>query len=499
MFFSPWLTFRQAREALREGQPDEAQRLLMPYAAQGYRKAQRLVRQVAWAYLDRAERNLAAGLTDAAWTELLAAEALNTGEPRALPLRGELAGRGMAGVSAALRAGQPVPALRLVGVLRSRGVRDPRLTEVEDAARGWVAAAGQADRGDFAAARAGLAAAADALGADDGAAARQQCADLGPREEWYARRLPHLMAAAAHDEWRQVAEAADAVLAVAPEHKEVRTLRAKAWQALEPHARTRRALSPSQAGQLAVAGGIGAAAAQARDTDVYVGPRVSTPRPGSSGEFRLPPGAPLPPQFLLWVDGVGGYLVCLADRVAVGQATADTPPDIPLFAPIAGLHAELVRDAQGGYLIESARPTFVNGVPAARAVLRPNDRVTLGTCCQLLFHRPSPTSNTARLDLASGHRLPWAVNGILLMDQTLILGTGEQTHVRLPDHPADDESDAPPFRVILHRSQAGLALKCPGKFKVENRPAAGRADLPLPASIQTERFTFTLEPIGPRM
>jgi hypothetical protein len=502
LFFSPWLTFRQAREALRDGQPDEAQRLLMPYAAQGYRKAQRLVREVARAYLDRADRYRAAGETDAAWTELLAAEALNTGESRALPLRADLAGRGMAGVSAALRAGQPVQALRLVGVLRSRGVRDPRLTAVEDAAREWVGGATQANRGDFPTARAALTAAADALDAldpADGAAARQQCGDLGPREERYARSMPHLMAAAAHEEWRQVAEAADSVLAVAPEHREVRALRAKAWQALEPASRSGRGHAPDFVGLLTVAGGHGAAAEQSRDTDAYIGPRVPTPRSGSSGEFQLPPGAPLPPQFLLWVDGVGGYLVCLGDRVALGQATADTPSDIPIFAPIAGLHAELLRDAQGGTLIESSRPTFVNGVPAARAVLRPGDRITLGTCCQLVFNRPAATSNTARLDLTSGHRLPWAVNGILLMDQTLVLGTGEQTHVRLPDLPADDEGDATPFRAILHRTQAGLALKCPGKFRVENRPATDRADLPMPASIQTERFTFTLEPIGPRL
>ena len=497
MFFPPWLTLRQAREALDAGQPDEAQRLLLPFAAQGYRKAQRLVREVARAYLDRAERNLRADQVDAAWAELLAAEALNTGEPRALPLRATLTRHGLNGVSTALEVGQPLQALRLAGALRERLVRDPQLEQFEDVARSWVLAAEQADRGEFAAARANLDAAAAGLAAPRDDAAGRQRLEFAAREERFARSMPHLMAAAAHGEWRQVVEAADAVLAAAPGHREARNLRASAWRELEPSSRQARA---EPLAILTVADGIGRASRPSwqADTGAYVGPRVAAPRPGSSGEFRLPPGAPLPTRFLLWVDGVGGYLVCLGDRVTLGQATADAPPDVPLFAPIAGLHAEILRDAQGGYLLESARETTVNGVPVTRGVLRPGDRVTLGASCQLAFHRPAAVSNTARLELASGHRLPWAVNEVLLMDQTLILGTGEQAHVRLPDdHDADGA--APPYRLVLHRTPGGLALKCPGKFRVEGRPEADRAALPLPASVQTDRVTFTLEPLGPRL
>ena len=494
MFFSPWLTLRQAREALQAGQPDEAQRLVLPFAVQGYRKAQRLVREVARAYLDRAERNLRADQVDAAWSELLAAEALNTGEPRALALRGTLTRYGLNGVVTSLEVGQPLQALRLVGVLRERAVRDPQLNAWEDVARGWVLAAEQANRGDFGAAKSNLAAAAAGLTPPRDAAVAQQRLDLAGREERFARAMPHLMAAAAHEDWRQVVEAADAVLLVAPEHREVRALRANAWQSLEPSSRNRQV---APVALLAVAGGIGLAARSSwrRETGAYVGPRIVAPKPGS-GEFAVLPGTPLPSQFLLWVDGVGGYLVCLGDRVTLGQATADAPPDVPLFAPIAGLHAEILRDGQGGYLIDSARDTTVNGSPATRTPLRPGDRITLGASCQLVFHRPAATSNTARLELASGHRLPWAVNEVLLMDQTLILGTGEQVHVRLPD---DRDETAPPYRVIVHRTADGLAVKCPGKFRVESRPETDRAALPLPASVQTDRVTFTLEPIGPRL
>ena len=54
-----------------------------------------------------------------------------------------------------------------------------------------------------------------------------------------------------------------------------------------------------------------------------------------------------PKRFLLWVDGVGGFLVCLNARVTFGQAVAEGPVDVPLFAELSKLHAELFRDAEG--------------------------------------------------------------------------------------------------------------------------------------------------------
>ena len=45
MPLSPWLTFRHAKEAIRNGRPEEAHRILAPLAAEGYRKAGRLLRE----------------------------------------------------------------------------------------------------------------------------------------------------------------------------------------------------------------------------------------------------------------------------------------------------------------------------------------------------------------------------------------------------------------------------------------------------------------------
>lgn len=47
------------------------------------------------------------------------------------------------------------------------------------------------------------------------------------------------------------------------------------------------------------------------------------------------------PRFLLWVDGVGGYLVCLADEVVIGQAIPHGGADVPIQGDLSRLHATI--------------------------------------------------------------------------------------------------------------------------------------------------------------
>jgi hypothetical protein len=198
----------------------------------------------------------------------------------------------------------------------------------------------------------------------------------------------------------------------------------------------------------------------------------------------------LPKRFLLWVDGVGGYLVCLSSRVTFGQATADGPIDVPLFADVSRLHAELSRDGEG-YLLESTRGVQVNSVATSRTVLRCGDRVTLGSTCQFLFRRPVPVSPSVRLELVSGHRLPLAVDGVLLMADNLILGPGGQVHICVPWVSEN---------VILYRSKDGLGVRYVGsEFRIDNKPCRDRAALPLPGVVTADSFTFAVEPVGTRL
>jgi len=163
---------------------------------------------------------------------------------------------------------------------------------------------------------------------------------------------------------------------------------------------------------------------------------------------------------------------------------------VPLFADVSRLHAELSRDGEG-YVVESGKGVMVNGVGLTRSVLAAGDRVTLGGTCQFLFHRPVSVSLTARLELTSGHRLPVAVDGVLLMANELILGTGPNAHVVLPGLPAP---------VLIYRSKDGLGVRVPGgPFRIDDRVCNDRAALPMPAVVTTDAFTFAVEAVTGRL
>src|SRR5205823_4572175 len=124
--------------------------------------------------------------------------------------------------------------------------------------------------------------------------------------------------------------------------------------------------------------------------------------------------------------------------------------DIPLFADVSRVHAAVIRDSEGGYVLEATRPLMVNGKAVERTLLHNSDRITMGTSCQLQFRQPVPVSASARLDLVSGHRLPLTVDGVLLMADNLVLGPGPQAHVLVPDLKK---------AVVLVRHRDGLGLK----------------------------------------
>jgi len=60
-------------------------------------------------------------------------------------------------------------------------------------------------------------------------------------------------------------------------------------------------------------------------------------------------------------------------------------------ADIARVHAVLTRDAEGT-VIEGACATCASMVGPSPGPLRPNDRMTLGSSCQLRVRQPVPVS-----------------------------------------------------------------------------------------------------------
>ena len=183
---------------------------------------------------------------------------------------------------------------------------------------------------------------------------------------------------------------------------------------------------------------------------------------------------------------VASVLVCLGNRVTLGQATPDAYVDIPLFADVSRIHASLTRDTEG-YVLEATRPLQVNSQTVERALLQSGDRVTLGASCQLQFRQPVPVSASARLDLVSGHRFPLTVDGVLLMADTLVLGPGCQVHVPMPD------LEQP---IVLYRHMDGLGVRYAGNLNVDGQRCTERGLLRRNSTVSGDDFAFALEPVG---
>jgi hypothetical protein len=497
MSLTVWLTVRQAREALRTGRPEVARKLLDPFVSHGHKRAVAVVPEVARGYRLRGEQALRRDDPTAAWDDLLAAESLAPADPDAAALRSTLTKLGLAECRAALLAGNPLHALHTLARLKQRTAFHPEFEGYETAAREWVLAIELADRGDFPAAAAALDRGKSRVRPDVAAAFDTFAAALTRRYDRCRAAVDRLYQAAERHGWTDVLRAADEVAEVAPDHREVRNMKARAWAALHSGSGNGVPAPSSHVGEV-----VELAWSPTRTVDpAPFAPTMSYPlaRPVSAVAHPAPqPARPvsssgvpagLPKRFVLWIDGVGGYLVCLGQRVGFGQATASGPVDVPLFADVSRLHAELTRDGEG-YVLESGREVAVNGRAATRAVLADGDRVTLGSTCQFVFRLPVAISPSARLELVSGHRLPLAVDGILLMAENLILGPEAAAHVPMPDAAGN---------VVLYRTRDGLGIRCPGAFQIDGRPHKDRGGLPIPCCVTADSFSFTAEPVGPRV
>ena len=190
-------------------------------------------------------------------------------------------------------------------------------------------------------------------------------------------------------------------------------------------------------------------------------------------------------RYLLWIDGVGGFLVCLSPRVLLGHAALGSDVGVPILADISRQHAWVQRDPEGCFL-EALRAVRINQLPVTKSLLRSGDQITLGKSCQLIFTQAVPVSASARLDLVSGHRFGRALQGVLLMAETLVLGPGSATHVQIPDLPQS---------MILFRQGKGLAVRYPGKLRANGETCTERCSFAPGAKVVVEDVALSLERI----
>ncbi len=467
--FQPWrIRLKGVDAALRAGQLDAACRALREQGLTEYAPGRQLAQRLAEALIARGCSAADAGDSAAGWRDYQAATDLGASQRLLQQLSNKLFDIALKEVERYLTAGETRAALQ-------------RLAEIAgwpgagQTVRLWTQAAQEVHRaqqlvpqGELASAEAALASAAALQpGWDWLARLRSQVA----RQHEQVRQQRAALHEALHAQrWSDALRAAEGILAIAPRDAMALAARRRIWSA----AGARSAEQAEQAEQAATRRRVGVAQRPGRPS-----PPLRVPLQASNG--RMPGGE----RYVLWIDGVGGYLLCLGEEVVVGQAVPDAGVDVPLLADLSARHAVL-RRTRGGYLLVPQRSTRLRGrevtepVPLLREAV-----IELGATVRLRFRIPHPLSNSACLEVHSRHRLQPSVDGVVLMADTCVLGPGARCHVRCATW--TDE-------VVLFRRHDQLWCRGPaGGLEIDSVTYAEAGPLRPGSRVQGETFSMSLE------
>ncbi len=521
------LKLRQAKIALRDGRLGEAGRLLSRNSLRQFYPAQRLAEEVAERLVERALVAADRGRSEAGWRDLNLATALGGCETRLDETHRRLIERGLGEARRLLESGATAEALATLDALQQRGVSDSAVRCLRQAGQLLKQADALVRDGSFPAAEACLARAEPLTpGLEVVGQQRQRCR-LQAAE--YRRRSVELHRAATAREWTTALEAAQAILVVSPADRAAQAVRRQAWSAVRNRC------------QAAQAPGNGPAAVVSYDTLPAPQPPLqaesdlpengSTPedgpkresdprRKGEKSSLRLRFGvawkdlcpfgaakaerthgasnhassrrAKVEPvaetaankRFLMWIDGVGGYLVCLGDCVVLGQGAGGSDVDIPILGDLSRRHAAIRRDGEG-YLLDPVHEVRVNGRPTCQVrSLEDGDRLQMGSVI-VRFRRPHALSATVRLERLSHHKTHPSADAVLLMADTCVLGPAPHSHVVCRAWSRD---------VVIFRTGNTLHCRSAGPLEIDGIRYERQGELTDRARVVGEDFSLNFEP-----
>lgn len=139
-------------------------------------------------------------------------------------------------------------------------------------------------------------------------------------------------------------------------------------------------------------------------------------------------------RFLLWIDGVGGYLLCLSNEIIIGgPADSDSTAQLALLANLSRRHATIARSGEGYVLTPHAATSVGNREVHDPTPLTGGYELRFGQNVRLQFRLPTVLSGTAVLDFVSDHRPVYSVDGAIMMEDNCLFGAGPDNHVVCPD------------------------------------------------------------------
>lgn len=188
-------------------------------------------------------------------------------------------------------------------------------------------------------------------------------------------------------------------------------------------------------------------------------------------------------RYMLWIDQVGAYLLCLGERTTIGGPAAEALSEIPLMANLSRRHATFVRSGEG-FVLEAHAPVTVGGRAVHdRADLSDGNEIALGASVRMRFRVPSAMSGTARLEFVSDHRPLRGADGVILMQDVCLLGAAAENHVHCPRWAES---------VVIFRREDRLYCKSRGELFIDGRHAPAGGELKAGSVITGGDFRFRI-------
>lgn len=223
--------------------------------------------------------------------------------------------------------------------------------------------------------------------------------------------------------------------------------------------------------------------------------QLANSSPGSPGSPQSPrsPRSPDAPatyktnSFILWIDGVGGYLVCVDDVNTIGQAIENAQVSIPIAGDLRRRHAR-IETSHGQHLLQDiGGGVKVDGEDLTGTVeLKSDQTIELDGGLRLRYTQSHPLSKSARLDFLSRHRThPWS-DAVLLAGQSIVLGPNRDNQVFCPFWKSD---------LILFRRKSKWFCRSKTPFEIDGVKVEKEGEIQFNSRIEGIDFSMTLEPL----
>ena len=459
--------FRKVHEQADAGKLSEATTLFLHSQLQEFHGGQELAGQLAQKLMARAHANASRQDFVLAWQDLAHADrlyALTTGgcPSQLLRQRQELVELAVETAEGHLSAGRPMQALRVVADLKRRHILDSRADRIESLSNRIHDAERLAAQGAW----------------SDAQQALEKVLALRPDLNWVQSRRQalaqqtataggltnRLQSAMQESRWSTARQVSSQLLDIAPHLQFAADALRRSMKRQQPPLIAENppphepALHDTSSGKLS-------------ETDTKLGKAA---------------GGTTMNRSMLWVDGVGGFLLCVDPQITVGRALPDAGIEIPVLGDLHRRHLRIAR-VGSDFLATALAEVSVGGQAISNPhLLQKNQRLTLGKTVVIEFRIPHPLSTSARLNIVSRHRTqPWA-DAIILVSDTVILGPQETSHIVCPEMEGE---------LVLCWGQNGWTCRYAGNIEVDGKVFTTPTSLTETCRISGDGFSMTLEAV----